>query len=255
MSKLTAMGASTPSSTHWRGKIREGPLTAGLEHAADSAASRSWIYNKPNGWTGRDYVRAIQLRSANLPTAGIPSNPPEQQRCRAGCAKRETICHVLQGCPATHWPRIRRHNEVVRKIGDHCKTKKWKTELEPHIRHPDGTLFKPDLVIHKPNMVIVSDVQVCWEGDVSLAVAHERKRATYNTPKFLEALHRSRPGLSNINFKPITIGARGIWPRANDDSARDLEIGPALKASCIHSTLKWGSTIHSQFGKAVWRRR
>lgn len=35
---------------------------------------------------------------------------------------------------------------------------------EPHIRHQDGTLFKPDLVITKGDKTIITDVQVCWEG-------------------------------------------------------------------------------------------
>lgn len=162
---------------------------------------------------------------------------------------------MLQGCPATHWPRIKRHNEIAKKIGDHCKNRKWLTECEPHIRHADGTLYKPDLIIHKPNSVVVTDVQVCWEGEVSLSAAHERKRAIYNSAKFIDALKRSRPGISSIVFEPITIGARGIWPRVNETAAKMLDIGPGLKASCVHSALKWASSIHAHFGKTVWRRR
>lgn len=86
---------------HWtalREKIKSGFLTSGLEACSDAVASRGWIYNKPQGWSGRDYIKAIQLRTANLPTQGIASNPPEQQQCRAGCPERETICRMLTNC-------------------------------------------------------------------------------------------------------------------------------------------------------------
>lgn len=197
----------------------------------------------------------MQLRSNNLPTASIPSNPSERRKCQAGCNKTETICHVLQSCPATHWPRIKRHNEIAHKIRDHCRRKTWNTEDEPHIRHQDGTLYKPDLVIHQPNKIIVVDVQVCWEGDVCLATAHARKRAIYNNNKFLEALKKAHPGTREIVVEPITIGARGIWPRCNETATMLLDISHALQASCVHSALKWAATIHQAFGQKVWRRR
>lgn len=173
----------------WREKIISCSITSGLQSVTESNASRRWITDRPKGWTGRDYVRALQLRSGNLPTAAIPSNPSDQRNCRAGCNKKETICHVLQDCPATHWPRIRRHNEITKKIAGHCKRMKWPTELDPHVRRADGTLFKPDLLIHKsPSTIIICGIQVCWEGDLTLQQSHDRKKATYNTSKFIELL-------------------------------------------------------------------
>lgn len=147
--RLQRMVGDVPAEQLWRDKIKSGAITSGLEQTADSAASRSWLQNKPKGWTGRDFVRAVQLRSGNLPTAAIPSNPPDKHQCRAGCTKQETICHVLQGCPATHWPRIKRHNEIAQKINNHCKIKRLQTEYEPHIRHQDGTLsFKLPIIMN-----------------------------------------------------------------------------------------------------------
>lgn len=133
--------------------------------------------------------------------------------------------------------------------------KKLSVENEPHVRSPDGTLFKPDLLIHSSNShLIVCDVQVCWEGETSLAEAHERKRRIYDNEKFREAIRKSHPGKS-LTFEPLTIGARGIWPRCSDEIAESLHLPPNLKASCVHSALKWASSIHNSFGKCVWRRR
>lgn len=47
----------------------------GLELACDDQASRGWIDNPPPKWSGRDYIRAIQLRTNNLPTKALPYVP------------------------------------------------------------------------------------------------------------------------------------------------------------------------------------
>lgn len=89
----------------WREKISEGCITSGMQESTHSTASRSWITKRPTGWMGRDYVRAIQASNGNFPTAGIKSNPPDKQMCRAGCNKKETICHVHQACLPLTGPR------------------------------------------------------------------------------------------------------------------------------------------------------
>lgn len=139
---------------------------------------------QPMGWSGCDFVKAVQLRSNNLPVDGIPSNPTHLRGCRAGCQKMESISHVLQNCPANHFERIRRHNEIVRKIASHCLRNNWVTEVEPHVRHTSGQLFKPDLAIHIGNEVARTDVGVNWEGTQPLAVTVEAKRAVYENRTF-----------------------------------------------------------------------
>lgn len=61
MRKLASMAASTPHFTKWRDMFKEGPLTAGLEIASESAASRSWVDNNPRGWS----VEAEDSQSSN----------------------------------------------------------------------------------------------------------------------------------------------------------------------------------------------
>lgn len=56
------------------------------------------------------------------------------------------------------------------------------------MRHSDGTLFKPDLVVHRASDdVIAGDVQVSWKGVDGLAGAWEAKGLVYDQPKFREA--------------------------------------------------------------------
>lgn len=123
LTKLNVISGENPSDKVWLQSIQDGPFTAGLEHCTHDSASRKWVYSKPNSWTGRDYIRAIHLRSANLPSKGILSNPADLRSCRSGCPHNETTCHILQGCPTTHGMRVLRHNEIVKKIAQHCYKK------------------------------------------------------------------------------------------------------------------------------------
>lgn len=211
--------------------------------------------NPPNGWTGKDYIKAIQLRNNNLPTAALPSNPAEARTCRAGCNKKESLSHVIQQCPVTHWPRINRHNEVAKKIARYCRNSGLEVLEEPHVRHDDGTLYKPDLAIWtSPNTIEIVDVGVNWEGNVPLDQTRIAKKNVYDHRKFREAANKKWPHLS-INIEPIILGARGIWSNCNTPIENILQIPPSLKASCVHSVLKWGATIHGEFMRSVWRQR
>lgn len=250
--RLQQLKGAQPPNEYWRSRIEESTFSRGLERVNDDVASRNWLQSKPRGWTGRDFVRAVQLRTNNLPTAGLPSNPPDQRRCRGGCAKSETLCHVLQGCPVTHHPRISRHNEIVRKLEGHCRGRGWNVDLEPHVRHQDGTLYRPDLVIHQDECTVVCDVQVSWDGDQPLQHIYDNKEAVYNNPKFLEAARAKWPG-ENFAFAPYILGARGILARCNRSTIELLQMGQPLKNSTVHSVLKWGSSIHSYFMRHVTR--
>lgn len=148
--RLTRIYRSLDQKDEWKAKLIQTPTLKGLEQAEQDLASTNWINYPPNGWTGKDYVKAIQLRFNAFSTIWIPSNLPDRHRCRAGCNQVESLSHVIQHCPTTRWQRIPLHNKIANKIGRHCS---WQFEAanEPHVRHPDGTLYKPDLVIIKGN--------------------------------------------------------------------------------------------------------
>lgn len=253
--RLRRLAPDGTPAAFWREEVCVSTFARGLEASIEDASSRHWLYQQPPGWSGRDFVRAIQLRTDNLPTAGIMSNRPDQRRCR-GCQQcNETLCHVLQSCRVTHWPRIHRHNEIARKISRHCKKKKWNVENEPHVRHPDGQLYKPDLAVHKTDgQLVITDVQISWEAPRPLAQSWENKRLVYDNIHFREAARKKWPG-KELVFAPVIIGARGIWPRANALTAQLLQLPGYLKKSCVNSCVQWGSTIHRDFMAAVWKRQ
>jgi hypothetical protein len=76
----------------------------------------------------------------------------------------ETVCHILQACPIAHDSRVHRHNSVATKIAVQCRKDGREVLEEPHVRHPDGTLYKPDLVVFRSATdAVVCDIQISWE--------------------------------------------------------------------------------------------
>lgn len=168
------------------------------------------IEQPPRFWSGEDFIRAIHLRHNLLPTKGIPSNPVAEKRCRAGCQKSESLSHVLQQCPLTHWHWIRRHNYVADRINKDAQRKGWTVTSEPHFRGSDGLLKKPDLLLEKDDKVIVCDVAVQWEGPRRLTVGYEEKVAHYSTAPLIECL-RNKYQTKKLYLLPCIVGARGAW--------------------------------------------
>lgn len=72
--KLEEHSQKFPADFHHREIIR-GAFSVGLENAKQDSSSRKWIEECPKGWSGGDWVRAVHLRTSNLPTVGIMSNP------------------------------------------------------------------------------------------------------------------------------------------------------------------------------------
>lgn len=107
LDKLTDGTTSTSAVAARFGRELDGSYSGGglLQGNSDSY-SGAGLHNTPPFWSGRDFVRAAQLRSNMLTTKGIPSNPPAERSCRAGGARTESLSHVLQRCHATHYSRI-----------------------------------------------------------------------------------------------------------------------------------------------------
>jgi hypothetical protein len=140
LGRLDAMCGDITPGEHYHRAISGRCFSAGLQQSSADGASRHWISHPPKGWSGGDWVRAVHLRTANLPTVGIPSNPVELRRCRGGCGAEETVCHILQACPVAHDSPVHRHSTVATKIAVQCRRDGREVPEEPHVRHPDGTL-------------------------------------------------------------------------------------------------------------------
>nr|KAH0808280.1 hypothetical protein GEV33_014511 [Tenebrio molitor] len=166
----------------------------GLEQATEDPASRAWILEKPQGWSGKGFVHAVQLRTANLPTKAIPSTPKDQRRCRGGCVIDESISHVFQTCRITHWERIRRHNKSLTK--------------SLAIARSEGGVLKtnPMYATELSHLLVIADVQVSWDSP-ELGVSYDRKRRKYDNPCFREAATTRWPVKSMCS--PLLLWAPG----------------------------------------------
>lgn len=215
--------------------------------------SGDWINNPPAYWSGADFVKAVQLRGNLLPTMGIPSNPREARKCRAGCDRTESLSHVLQRCPTTHWNRIRRHDRIVNLAKKLFVKYGWSVEVEPRIRCASGILKIPDLVCKKEDKIVVCDAAVSWEGPQSLDVAYNNKKATYSDPGTIAAL-RNKYSTNNIKVEALIIGARGIWCNKNSCMADAIGLKQADIKMLINNTIGGSIIVHRAFMKSTYNR-
>lgn len=240
----------TPS--QWGIKLEGSFSGGGLIQGNHSGVSGAWVDGPPAAWSGQDFVKAVQLKSNLLPVKGVPSNPVEQRKCRAGCNRTESLSHVLQGCPATHWHRIRRHDRVVNVVKNISEKKGWITSVVNNIRCSDGVLKKPDLLLSKDDQLIVCDVTVPWEGPSGLGVAFNNKIQIYSTPTFIEKIKNTYPD-KIITVTALVISARGIYYRGNTLD-RLLNMTKSDVCKLINNTINGSTIIHSEFNKLTYVR-
>lgn len=238
----------------WSAELEGGYSGGGLSQGSRTEMSGDWISRPPPGWSGRDFCQAVQLRGNLLPTVGLPSNPVESRGCRAGCQRNETLCHVLQHCPASHWMRVRRHDMVVSRLSRIAGEAGWAVDVEPRIRARDQRLYKPDLTLHKDNELLIVDVGVSWEGPDLLRQAGANKMAKYGVPGVQEKLEEMYPG-SVKTVVPCIVGARGIWDRGCN-FVLESKIGLKKKhiKELVCSVIKGSLITHGSFMRSVARR-
>ncbi|KAK9747502.1 hypothetical protein QE152_g5273 [Popillia japonica] len=223
--RMVALSSNGPPNAFWRERMASSPLSIGLQNSADDAASRAWLQHTPIGWTGRDFVRAVQLRTEQAATT-------------------KKHCHVFQACPATHHERIQRHNKVVAKVASHCRRRGLTVEVEPRLYHPDRQLFIPDLAVHqRTDVITICDAQICWEGPRTLS-------ESYDHPRFREGAARRWPG-HTIRVLPLLLGVRGVWPRCNYPTVTALAIPSSLRRSCVGSCLVGQYAPQALYGFSV----
>lgn len=234
-------------------RLGETALGVGLAHACSGKGS-SWILAPPVSWTGYDYVRAVQLRCGLLPTQGAPYiQDPKLAACRNTACKRrgirESLYHVLQRCPITHWARIERHDAVCKVLESDLKKKGYRVYTEPRIRK-EGRLYKPDLICISPDGKVgqIVEVSVAYENRGTLGLAHGIKRKTYE-PIADEV--KKEYGVQVVHVVPFIVGARGGEHPNNIKVLRHWGIDTRRATACI--CLKFGSSIHRQFMAAVWQ--
>ncbi|CAG0890455.1 unnamed protein product [Darwinula stevensoni] len=126
---------------------------------------------------------------------------------RANCLKVESLSHILQGCPSTHWFWVTRHNRLLSMVSDKFTSLGYQIITEPSIMI-HGELRKPDLLLIKNNSVTVCDLTVGWESPITLYERHIAKVDYYGIQGIKQYTTDHWPAYSQ-HFQAVALSSRG----------------------------------------------
>ncbi|CAL7932979.1 unnamed protein product [Xylocopa violacea] len=235
----------------WSNQLHNSALGSGLKSMTSGISS--WIYNPPKFWKGRDYIGAINLRIGLLPTKGAPYMTDTDCRNPSCSGTRETLYHILQRCPITHYDRINRHDNINKTINTALKDKNLNIESVPRFTTTNSTYIPDTIVVHN-NKAYIIETTIAYESkNESLNKSHQIKKEKYNRPDLKEAVKRVY-NVPEVEIMPFVVGARGCWSTANDVIIKTFHLSPRLRQLVTTASLQWGVSIHRGFMRTVWRR-
>ena len=142
----------------------------------------NWVADGTHLLSGANYIHAIQIRGATVATKSRAARgrPLANNKCDC-CGRTETLGHVLQVCPRTWGPRIKRHDALMEKYLRNMENRGWSVVRSPVIPVRGGSPQIPDGVLFKDGTCWVVDASVVADN-AALDDAHDSKCAKYNTP-------------------------------------------------------------------------
>ena len=142
----------------------------------------NWVADGTHLLSGANYIHAIQIRGATVATKSRAARgrPLANNKCDC-CGRTETLGHVLQVCPRTWGPRIKRHDALMEKYLRNMENRGWSVVRAPVIPVRGGSPQIPDGVLFKDGTCWVVDASVVADN-AALDDAHDSKCAKYNTP-------------------------------------------------------------------------
>ncbi|CAB4002520.1 Hypothetical predicted protein, partial [Paramuricea clavata] len=132
----------------------------------------------------------------------------------------ETAQHIIQVCPRTSGPRMRRHDRVVQFVSAAAELAGYKVLVEPRIVGRTLGVRKLDLVLWNESRAYVADVTVTSD-QVGGVKAHRDKVAYYDQPEIREWVERFT-GLSDISFSAVAANWRGVVSHLSADFLKSV---------------------------------
>ncbi|CAK9816214.1 Retrovirus-related Pol polyprotein from type-1 retrotransposable element R2 (Fragment) [Anthophora plagiata] len=221
--------------TFWTEQLHSSGLGAGLR--ATTPGVSSWIYDPPPVWKGRDYIGAINLRIGLLPTRGAPYM--KHTDCRnASCAgTRETLYHILQRCPVTHYNRINRHDNINKTLKESIQKKGHKCEEAPRI-NTQSDRYIPDLIAIHEDTAYIIETTVSYESKSnSISNAYAIKKEKYSKPEIAQKV-KNMYNTSEVVVMPFVVGARGSWVASNDAITQTFNLPRGLRETICRAALQ-----------------
>lgn len=101
---------------YFKKKLYSACAGAGLRGSSLCSPAHAWVSDGSSFLTGRDFVKAIQVRFGCLYNRArcARGRSENSKHCRRGCKTPETLNHILQQCHSTHTARIKRHDNIVK---------------------------------------------------------------------------------------------------------------------------------------------
>lgn len=232
---------------YWRKRAEQAALLTGFQSLE---VPSQWLNNPPDHWSKSDFTRASLLRVGLLPTMSTPYRTSE---CRnISCRESETLYHIIQRCPVTHYSRVNRHDTVNKCLTEEIRQRFPRTIAEPVIKGRKDS-YKPDIAVVQDQTTYIIETTVAYESfKDSLLSAYAHKMNKYSCPAFQEEVNR-RFSTSNVTVLPFVVGARGGWLPSNDAVVALFGLKADIKQRICNTVVQWGASIHRQFNATVWR--
>lgn len=181
----------------------------GLRPSGNVSGIFSWVSDGTSMITGRNFIGAIKIRGNLMPTPVRNSRgrPSVEVQCDA-CGRPCSLGHVLQVCPRTHGPRIRRHDKIVRRLEELAARNNLETIWEPRIRTKAG-LRKPDLIIinRDKNLSLAVDVSIVADS-ADLESEHNNKVNYYDNSE-IRSWIKTRTKVDDVQVSALIFSWRG----------------------------------------------
>ncbi|CAG0890306.1 unnamed protein product, partial [Darwinula stevensoni] len=198
-SRMIRKRCGSPSSSwmqrrKWKLQLHFSINCHGLEENVKSPGN-TWFSKGTKFTSGRTYINLCRLRTNLLICRELNSRGTLEgiRTCEVGCSRTESLSH--QGCPATHWSRITRHNRFLDLVVDRLSSLGFSILYEPRITI-NGELRKPDLILVQDQNVTICDLTVGWETPTSLDDRHTQKVDYYGNQAIALS---SRGGISPLS--------------------------------------------------------
>lgn len=125
-----------------------------LTECSKCPSAHRWVDDGTSFLSGKDYLKCIHGRYGVLFSRSRCSRGRERKNklCRRGCGQIESLNHIIQGCYATRFVRIKRHDAIVNYVQKVAQNRGVTVHKKPNFKIDDQTL-KPDLVCYTTDRV------------------------------------------------------------------------------------------------------
>ena len=241
--KGMSMERRTERDQAWSYELHKTADGYGLTCARKLPFIHKWVVEGLCLMLGCRYCAGIALHVGVLQTRHRSARGRENATGTCDCCgpgMEEHLGHILQVCPQTHGPQIKRHNLIVEKIRKKLAANGWTVLVEPLIKSSgvavEGDGFDPD-------------------------TGHERKVAKYSVvPEITALVQRSRFPFRNANqvptFTAFVSNWRGVLSRKSSYALLELGCFRKTDLKLLSVAIVQESTwVHQMFHWSTYRCR